>query len=51
MRNYETLELKVLFLEDTDVLTESADFVEAETGDNGVWFPGQAPTGKGGNWQ
>ena len=51
MRNYETLELKVLFLEDTDVLTESADFVEAETGDNGVWFPGQAPAGKEGNWQ
>ena len=51
MRNYVALELKLLILEDEDVLTASADFVEAETGDNGVWFPGQAPAGKEGNWQ
>ena len=51
MRNYVALELKLLILEDEDVLTASADFTEAETGDNGVWFPGQAPSGKEGNWQ
>ena len=40
MRHYETLELKVLFLEDEDVLTASADFVDKNEGYNGVWFPG-----------
>jgi hypothetical protein len=51
MRNYVALELKVLILEDEDVLTASADFTDETAGDNGVWFPGQAPTGKEGNWQ
>ena len=51
MRNYVALELKVLILEDEDVLTASADFTDSTQGDNGVWFPGQAPTGKEGNWQ
>ncbi len=50
MRNYETLELKLLILDDADVLTASAEFTEAETGDNGVWFPGNA-NGKGETWQ
>ena len=51
MRHYVTLQLKLLILEDEDVLTASADFTDATQGDNGVWFPGQAPDGKGGNWQ
>ena len=51
MRNYVALELKLLILEDEDVLTASADFVEAETGDNGVWFPGKNPNGKEEAWQ
>ena len=51
MRNYVALELKLLFLEEEDVLTASADFTDSENGDNGVWFPGQEPAGKGGNWQ
>ena len=52
MRNYVTLELKMLILEDEDVLTTSADFTDANEGDNGVWFPGKAPsTDKEGNWQ
>ena len=51
MKNYETLKLKLLILEDEDVLTASADFTDSTEGDNGVWFPGQAPTGKEGNWQ
>ena len=52
MRNYVTLELKMLILEDEDVLTASADFTDANEGDNGVWFPGKAPsTDKEGNWQ
>jgi hypothetical protein len=50
MRKYESLELKVLYLEDADVLTESAEFSEAETGDNGVWFPG-SENSKEGTWQ
>ena len=40
MKNYETLELKLLILEDEDVLTASADFTDKDLGDNGVWFPG-----------
>ena len=50
MRNYVALELKVLVLEDEDVLTASAEFKDASTGDNGVWFPGST-NGKEGNWQ
>ena len=50
MRNYETLELKVLILDEADVLTESAEFKDATTGDNGVWFPGNS-NGKGDTWQ
>ena len=50
MRNYVTLELKLIVLEDEDVLTASADFTDVTEGDNGVWFPGNAPAGKGGNW-
>ena len=50
MKKYVTLELKLLVLEDEDVLTASADFTDSN-GDNGVWFPGQAPSGKEGNWQ
>ena len=41
MKNYVTLELNLIILEDEDVLTASADFTDNETGDNGVWFPGQ----------
>jgi hypothetical protein len=51
MRNYETFMLKVLILEEEDVLTASADFTDANEGDNGVWFPGKAPNGQEGNWQ
>ena len=52
MRNYETFMLKVLILEEEDVLTASADFTDANEGDNGVWFPGKAPSAdKEGNWQ
>ena len=51
MRHYVTLELKLIVLEDEDVLTASADFTETETGDNGVWFPGQNPSGKEDSWQ
>ena len=50
MRNYVTLELKMLILEDEDVLTASADFTDANEGDNGVWFPG-SDNGKEGTWQ
>ena len=50
MRNYEAFELKVLVFETEDVLTESAEFKDATTGDNGVWFPGNA-NGKGDTWQ
>ena len=50
MRNYETLELKFVILDDEDVLTASAEFQDATAGDNGVWFPGNA-NGKGDTWQ
>ena len=50
MRNYVALELKVLVLEDEDVLTASAEFKDASTGDNGVWFPGNENS-KGDTWQ
>ena len=51
MKRYETFKFNVLILEDEDVLTASADFTDANEGDNGVWFPGKAPDGKEGNWQ
>ena len=51
MKNYETLELKLLILEDEDVLTASADFTDSSEGDNGVWFPGKNPNGKEEAWQ
>ena len=50
MRHYETLELRLLILEDEDVLTASAEFTEEATGDNGVWFPGN-PNGKEEAWK
>ena len=50
MRNYVALELKVLVLEDEDVLTASAEFKDATTGDNGVWFPGNENS-KEDTWQ
>ena len=50
MRHYETLELKLLILEDADVLTESAEFVDSTNGDNGVWFPGNGNS-KEETWQ
>ena len=50
MRNYEALELKVLILEDEDVLTASADFTDSSEGDNGVWFPGNS-NNKEGTWK
>ena len=40
MRKYQELELRIIVLNEEDVLTASADFQDAETGDNGVWFPG-----------
>lgn len=51
MRKYETLELRLLILEDEDVLTASADFVDSNEGDNGVWFPGKNPNGSEEAWQ
>ena len=50
MKKYVTLELKLLILEDEDVLTASADFTDSN-GDNGVWFPGKNPNGKEEAWQ
>ena len=50
MKKYVTLELKLLVLEDEDVLTASADFTDKDLGDNGVWFPGN-PNGKEEAWQ
>lgn len=49
MRNYQELEFKLIVLENEDVLTSSADFQDASTGDNGVWFPGS--TGGNSQWQ
>ena len=49
MRHYVTFELKLIVLEDEDVLTASADFTDATEGDNGVWFPGS--TGGNSEWQ
>ena len=44
MKTYVALELEVLSLVDEDIITASADFTDAEQGDNGVWFPGQGGT-------
>ena len=49
MKKYVTLELKLLSLEDEDVLTASADCTDSTEGDNGVWFPGS--TGGTSQWQ
>ena len=49
MKSYVTLELEVMLLECEDVITSSQpDFKDAETGDNGVWFPGSS--GGTSNW-
>lgn len=50
MRNYVAMELKVLVLEEEDVLTASAEFQDASQGDNGVWFPGNTNS-KEDTWQ
>lgn len=50
-KSYATFELEVLSIESEDVLTTSADFTDTETGDNGVWFPGQNPNGQEDTWQ
>ena len=50
MKNYVALELKLLVLEEEDVLTASAEFTDANEGDNGVWFPGNA-NGKQEVWE
>ena len=50
MRNYVAMELKVLLMESEDVLTASAEFKDATTGDNGVWFPG-SENSKEDSWQ
>ena len=50
MKHYETPVAKVLLLDAEDVLTASAEFKDATTGDNGVWFPGNE-NGKEESWQ
>ena len=47
MKTYVAFELEVLSLVEEDIITASADFTDTETGDNGVWFPGQGGT----QWQ
>ena len=47
---YETPKVNMLLLNDEDVLTASAEFKDASTGDNGVWFPGST-NGKEDTWQ
>ena len=49
-KSYVTFEAKVLLMETEDVLTASAEFKDATTGDNGVWFPGNE-NGKEESWQ
>jgi hypothetical protein len=49
-KTYVTFEATWVILEDEDVLTASAEFKDASTGDNGVWFPGNA-NGKEDTWQ
>ena len=44
MKTYVAFELEVLSLVDEDIITASADFTDENTGDNGVWFPGQGGT-------
>ena len=46
-KTYVTFDATWVVLENEDVLTSSADFTDANTGDNGVWFPGS----QGGNTQ
>ena len=47
---YLTFDAKVLLMETEDVITASAEFKDASTGDNGVWFPGNENS-KGDTWQ
>ena len=49
-KSYEAFEAKVLLMETEDVITASAEFKDASTGDNGVWFPGNENS-KGDTWQ
>ena len=50
MKIWQAFEAKVVCFACEDVLTESAEFKDASTGDNGVWFPG-SDNGKEGTWQ
>ena len=50
MRNYVAMELELIVLDEEDVLTASAEFKDAATGDNGVWFPGNTNS-KEDTWQ
>ena len=47
---YVTFDAKVLLMETEDVITASAEFKDATTGDNGVWFPGNENS-KEESWQ
>ena len=47
---YVTFDAKVLLMETEDVITASAEFKDATTGDNGVWFPGNENS-TGDTWQ
>ena len=47
---YVTFDAKVLLMETEDVITASAEFKDASTGDNGVWFPGNENS-KEESWQ
>ena len=49
-KSYEAFEAKVLLMETEDVITASAEFKDATTGDNGVWFPGNENS-KEDSWQ
>ena len=49
-KSYVTFEAKVLLMETEDVITASAEFKDASTGDNGVWFPGNENS-KEESWQ
>ncbi len=48
-KSYERPEAKFVLLVAEDVITTSADFQDATTGDNGVWFPG-SENGNQGVW-
>lgn len=39
-KDYVGMEAEILQLDFQDVLTESAEFTDPETGDNGTYFPG-----------